>query len=166
MEAAGTRSGGQGAGCRVLVADDPAEVVLSFGRLPAPSHASNTRNRDIPRAQCIALMLHRSIIIRARTSICGPSKPDISPDWRWRIPMKTMFLAAVAALSLGVGSAYAQGVPAGYQEPHYGAAAFTNHTNEAQTQFLGPNTVLGKMFRYHSESNHQVAVAATSAKGG
>ena len=43
-------------------------------------------------------------------------KPDISPDDRWRIPMKTMILAAVAALSLGVGAAYAQGVPAGYQD--------------------------------------------------
>ena len=86
--------------------------------------------------------------------------------------MKTMIFAAVAALSLGVGSAYAAGgaggagVPAGYQEPHYGAAAFSDHPNEAQTQFLGPNTVLGKMFRYNSESNHQVAVAATSTKGG
>jgi hypothetical protein len=29
-----------------------------------------------------------------------PSKPDISPDRRWRIPMKNLFLAAVAALSL------------------------------------------------------------------
>ena len=29
-----------------------------------------------------------------------PSKPDISPDERWRIPMKTMILAAFAALSL------------------------------------------------------------------
>jgi hypothetical protein len=27
------------------------------------------------------------------------------------------------ALSLGVGAAYAQGVPAGYQGPHYGAQA-------------------------------------------
>ena len=79
--------------------------------------------------------------------------------------MKTTILAAVAALSLGVGSAYAQGVPAGYQEPHYGAAAFTNHTNEAQTQFLGPNTVLGKMLKYNANSD-QVAAAATSAKGG
>jgi hypothetical protein len=83
--------------------------------------------------------------------------------------MKTMILAAVAAMSLGVGSAYAaggNGGPAGYQEPHYGAAAFSDRPNQAQTQFLGPNTVLGKMFRYNSESNHQVAVAATSAKGG
>jgi hypothetical protein len=46
------------------------------------------------------------------------------------------------------------------------AAAFSDHPNQAQTQFLGPNTVLGKMFRYNSESSHQVAVAATSAKGG
>jgi hypothetical protein len=37
--------------------------------------------------------------------------------------MKTMILAAVAALSLGVGAAYAQGVPAGYQGPHYGPQA-------------------------------------------
>ena len=34
--------------------------------------------------------------------------------------MKTMILAAVAAF-LGIGAAYAQGVPAGYQGPHYGA---------------------------------------------
>ena len=90
--------------------------------------------------------------------------------------MKTMILVAVAALSLGVGSAYAQGAPAGfadgtnYQEPGvgtaYGAQAFADHRNEASVQFLGPNTVLGRMFRYNSESNHQAAVAATSAKGG
>jgi hypothetical protein len=50
------------------------------------------------------------------------------------------------------GSKPGHGPPAGYQEPHYGAAAaFSNHTNEAQTQFLGPNTVLGKMFRYNWE---------------
>jgi hypothetical protein len=80
--------------------------------------------------------------------------------------MKTMILAAVAAMSLSVGAAYAQGVPAGFQEPHYGAQAFSDHPNHAQTQFLGPNTVLGQMYRYNSESNHQVAAAATSAKGG
>jgi hypothetical protein len=80
--------------------------------------------------------------------------------------MKTMILAAVAALSLGVGSAYAAGgPPAGYQEPHYGAAAFSDPPNEAQTQFLGSNTVLGKMFRYNSNSE-QVGATATSAKGG
>lgn len=83
--------------------------------------------------------------------------------------MKTMILAAVAALSLGVGSAFAQGAPAGfadgtdYQGPR--AQAFANHRNEASVQFLGPNTVLGKMFRYNSNSD-QVAAKATSAKGG
>jgi len=40
-------------------------------------------------------------------SIFGLLKPDISPDWRWRIPMKNLFLAAVATLSLGVGAANA-----------------------------------------------------------
>ncbi len=34
--------------------------------------------------------------------------------------MKTMILAALAALSLGVGIAYAQSVPAGYRPPIYG----------------------------------------------
>ena len=91
--------------------------------------------------------------------------------------MKTMILAAVAALSLGIGSAYAQGAPAGFADgtnyqgpgagPAYGAQAFADHRNEASVQFLGPNTVLGRMFRYNSESNHhQAAVSATSAKGG
>jgi hypothetical protein len=82
--------------------------------------------------------------------------------------MKTMILAAVAALSLGVGSAYAAGGagPVGYEEPHYGAQAFSDHQNEAQTQFLGSNTVLGKMFRYNSNTSGEVAATATSAKGG
>jgi hypothetical protein len=83
--------------------------------------------------------------------------------------MKTMILAAAAALSVGVGSAYAAAGgagPVGYQEPHYGAQAFTDHPNQAQTQFLGPDTVLGKMFRYNSNSDHQVATAASSTKGG
>jgi hypothetical protein len=81
--------------------------------------------------------------------------------------MKTMILAAVAALSLGVGAAYAAGgsAPAGYEEPHYGAAAFSEHPNAAQVQFLGPNTVFGKMFRYNSNSG-RVAATATSVKGG
>jgi hypothetical protein len=82
--------------------------------------------------------------------------------------MKSMILAAFAALTLGVGSAYAaggNGGPAGFQEPHYGAAAFSDHQTEAQTQFLGPDTVLGKMFRYNSNSD-RVAAATTSAKGG
>ena len=47
-------------------------------------------------------MLQRHIIIRrAYTKFCPP-KPDISPDWSWRIPMKSMFLAAFAALTLSV----------------------------------------------------------------
>jgi hypothetical protein len=82
--------------------------------------------------------------------------------------MKTVILAAFATLSLCVGSAYAaagaggNGGPAGYSEPHYGAQAFSNET---ATQFLGPNTVLGKMFRYNSD-HEQVAATTTSAKGG
>jgi hypothetical protein len=71
-------------------------------------------------------MPQRSIIIRRTKSMSCPSKPDISPDDRWRIPMKTMILAAVAAISLGVSAAYAQGAPAGYQPTHYGAHSSAN----------------------------------------
>ena len=39
MEAAGTRSGGQGAGCRVLVADDPAEVLSGRQSLIQPFYS-------------------------------------------------------------------------------------------------------------------------------
>jgi hypothetical protein len=42
--------------------------------------------------------------------------------------MKTMILTAAAALSLGAGAAFAQGVPGGaeYRLPHYAAGAFSN----------------------------------------
>jgi hypothetical protein len=82
--------------------------------------------------------------------------------------MKTTILAAVAALGLSVGAAYAQGLPAGsFQERHYAAQTpFTNHTAEKGTQFLGSDTVLGKMFRYNSDSDHQMAATVTPAKGG
>jgi hypothetical protein len=45
--------------------------------------------------------------------------------------MKTMIVAAVTALSLSVGGAYAQGVPAGFQGPAYGSQGFSNlhHAN-------------------------------------
>jgi hypothetical protein len=45
-------------------------------------------------------MLHCDIINPEHTPICHPSKPDIPPDQRWRIPMKNLILAAFAALSL------------------------------------------------------------------
>jgi hypothetical protein len=79
--------------------------------------------------------------------------------------MKTMILAAAAALTLGAGSAYAAGGPvgfangSGYQEPVYGAQAFNDHRNEVATQFLGPNTVLGKAF--HSNSSQVAATPST-----
>jgi hypothetical protein len=37
--------------------------------------------------------------------------------------MKTMILATVATLSLGVGAAFAQGLPAGFHQPAYGSQA-------------------------------------------
>jgi hypothetical protein len=81
--------------------------------------------------------------------------------------MKAMMLAAVAAVSFGVGAAYAAGVPAGsWQEPHYGAQAFSGQQNEAQTQFLGPNTVLGKAFRYNSDTTNHAVATTSAVRGG
>jgi hypothetical protein len=83
--------------------------------------------------------------------------------------MKTMILAAVAALSLGVGAAYAAGGPvgfadgSGYQGPTYDAQASANRGNQASAQFLGPNTVVGKWFHY-SNSN-QGAATTPSTRG-
>jgi hypothetical protein len=78
--------------------------------------------------------------------------------------MRTTILAAVATASLGFGAAYAAGVPAGSQDaPQYGTQAFSAHPSEAQTQFLGLNTVLGKMFRSNSDYS---ATTTSPAKGG
>ena len=90
--------------------------------------------------------------------IFSPSKPDISPDWRWRIPMKTMILAAVAVLSLGVGSAYAQGKPPG-NDPGTAPQAFPNEPYHT-------GTVFSELFGHHTKSSPVVAHNATSTKGG
>jgi hypothetical protein len=111
-------------------------------------------------------MLHCSIIIRRATPICLPIEAGHLAGLDRRIPMKTMILAAFAALSLGVGGAYAQGAPAGYfRGDTYSSQAFSDHRNDPVVHFLGKDTVLGKMFRYNSNSE-QVAAATTSAKGG
>ncbi len=80
--------------------------------------------------------------------------------------MKTMILATFAALSVSVGAAYAQGVPAGgdFQPPAYGQQAFSDHRNDPVVHFLGKDTVVGKIFG-HSTSDRAAAVR-TTAKGG
>jgi hypothetical protein len=45
-------------------------------------------------------MLHRSIIIEREVPISQPLKPDISPDDRWRVPMKYLIRVAFAAITL------------------------------------------------------------------
>jgi hypothetical protein len=79
------------------------------------------------------------------------TEPDIPPDQSWRTPMKNMILAAVA-LSLGVGAAFAQGGPVGYQAPIYGSRAFTDHSNEVATQLF-------------NRSNSNQVAATSSTKG-
>src|SRR6202047_4308315 len=77
--------------------------------------------------------------------------------------MKTMILAAFALLTLGVGAAHAP--PSGWEPPAYGSQAFSDHRNDPVVSFLGKETVLGKMFRYNSNSG-QMATASTPAMGG
>jgi hypothetical protein len=54
--------------------------------------------------------------------------------------MKTIILAAFAALSLSAGVAYAQGVPAGFQAPAYGSHAFANLHNATSDRAVGGAT--------------------------
>ena len=63
----------------------------------------------------------------------------------------------------GVGAAHAP--PSGWEPPVYGSQAFSDHRNDPVVHFLGKETVLGKMFRYNSNSE-QVATATTPAQGG
>jgi hypothetical protein len=46
--------------------------------------------------------------------------------------MKYLLLAAVAVLSLGMGAAFAQGLPAGVGNPVYGSHAFHNQPYQAR----------------------------------
>ena len=114
-------------------------------------------------------MLHRSIIIRRATSICPSieaghlarremenSDEDHDPCRRCRTePGRWLCLCSGRAGGTGGPELPGAGLPQRSQD----------HAVQAQVQFLGPNTVLGKMFGYNSESN-RVAAATTSAKGG
>ena len=79
--------------------------------------------------------------------------------------MKTIILAAVATLSLGVGAAFAQGAPPGYEPPVYGAQAFSDHSKDPQVHFLGPNTVLGKLFNHNTSDDTTRLATNASTKG-
>jgi hypothetical protein len=106
-------------------------------------------------------MLQCSIFMRRRGPTFAPLKPDISPDERWRISMKKTLLAVFTVLSLGTGSAFAQGLPAGSTPPVYGKYAFTNHVNDPQVHLLGQGTVFGRLFGH--SNNRQVAANKTDA---
>ena len=75
--------------------------------------------------------------------------------------MKTMVLAAAAALSLGMNAAFAQGLPPGSTPPVYGSQAFPN-------QSYHNNTVLSEIFGHSrgGQVNRTAEQNATSAKGG
>jgi hypothetical protein len=81
--------------------------------------------------------------------------------------MKTMILAAVATMSLGVGAAYAAGGPVGWEPQSYGtqATSNSNQQNEPVVQFLGNGTVVGKMLNYNS-NYYRVSAATSSTRGG
>lgn len=80
--------------------------------------------------------------------------------------MKKTLIAAFTVLSLGTGSAFAQGLPAGSTPPVYGTYAFTDHRNDPQVHFLGQGTVFGRLFG-HSDNSQAVAskAAVTPLKG-
>ena len=80
--------------------------------------------------------------------------------------MKKTLIAAFTMLSVGVGSAFAQGVPVGSTPPVYGTYAFTDHHNDPQVHFLGQGTVFGRLFG-HSDNSQAAAnkTVATPAKG-
>ena len=75
--------------------------------------------------------------------------------------MKKSLLAVFSVLGLGVGSAFAQGLPAGARPPSYGTYAFTDHRNDPQVHFLGQGTVFGRLFGH--SNNRQVAANKTDA---
>jgi hypothetical protein len=58
-------------------------------------------------------------------------KPDIPPDWRWRVPMKNLFFAALAVLTLSVAV-----VPAYAHDFHNGSTVSGDHA-ATQIQQLG-----------------------------
>ena len=72
--------------------------------------------------------------------------------------MKNMILAAVAVLSLGVGSAFAQGKPPG-DDPGTAPQAFPNEPYHT-------GTVFPEIFGRPTQSKPAVAHNATSTKGG
>jgi hypothetical protein len=84
-------------------------------------------------------------------------------------PMKAMIVAAAAALSLGIGAAYAQGLPAGSVPPVYGSQAFSDHRNDKEVHFLGQGTVFAKIFGHSNDqapTDRTAELKVTSAKGG
>jgi hypothetical protein len=71
--------------------------------------------------------------------------------------MKAMILAALAVLSLGVGSAFAQGKPPG-TDPGTAPQAFNNEPYHT-------GTVFSEIFGHHAKSSPVVAHNATATKG-
>jgi hypothetical protein len=66
------------------------------------------------------------------------SKPDISPDWIWRIPMKNLMLAAFAALSLTAGIApMAHAFTRGFPQMTQHSGPYDNTANSEGGRFAG-----------------------------
>jgi hypothetical protein len=83
------------------------------GLFPHPAHKSNTA------------MQHYHPISKGPSN--HPSKPDIPPDQRWRIPMKNLILAAFAALSLSAAIVpLANAATASHQGPYDNTANSLN----------------------------------------
>ena len=54
--------------------------------------------RQCPFLQCIGLQPDHQLSNGKQRPIYPSTKPDISPDYRWRTPMKTMILSEVVPI--------------------------------------------------------------------
>jgi hypothetical protein len=95
--------------CRIVLKGAGRQRVEFWYGMPGRSFPRPKYNSCAPRA---ALSSGPMRLCRHRR------KPDISPDWRWRIPMKSIILAELAVLSLGDGVANAQSSPPGNATGH------------------------------------------------
>jgi hypothetical protein len=75
--------------------------------------------------------------------------------------MKKIILVASAVLNLGMGTAFAQGLPPGYANPAYGSHAFPNQPYHTGTIF---SEIFGHSKSGHATADRTVERNVTSAK--
>jgi hypothetical protein len=77
--------------------------------------------------------------------------------------MKKLILVTSAVLSLGVGTAFAQGLPPGVANPVYGSHAFPNQSYQTGTIF---SQIFGHSKTSQAAADRASVPNVTQAKGG